>query len=83
MIYVIAVILSALMVFLACIGVLLVWDISARKLCSKRNRQSLDSMRYYVASAGHLTWFVILVNLVYSYLLTPAVGGCINFFFAG
>lgn len=69
--------------WLAMLGVLLLWDVTYSKLRSKRYRRRLASLSANAGAAIVLTAFALAAAAVDLYLLSPALGSGINFFFAG
>lgn len=69
--------------WLATIGVLLVWDIYVSKCRRKRNRLELESWSYRSRFAFACTLTLVFAAAVDAYLISPALGAGINFFFAG
>lgn len=69
--------------WLAVIGVHLVWDICVSKCCRQRNRIALESWSFRARFSFGVTTMAIMAATIDSYLLTPTLGAGINFFFAG
>lgn len=69
--------------WLALIGVLLAFDVVASKFRSRRNRRRLNSLGETATHAALFGAFALAAAAVDTYLLSPALGSGINFFFAG
>ena len=72
-----------LTLWLAMLGVLLLWDVAVSKLRSKYNRRRLTSLAETAVVALVLVGLALLAAAVDTYMLSPALGSGINFFFAG
>lgn len=66
--------------WLAMVGALFLWDVVNSK-CRKRKRP-LEGWRDYTFHGAILTAFALAAGSIDFYLLSPALGAGINFFFA-
>lgn len=78
-----AILYQTFTLWLAVMGVLLVWDIYISKCRGKRNRVELESWGYRAHFSFSVTIVALLAGSVDHYLLTPTLGAGINFFFEG
>jgi uncharacterized membrane protein YbhN (UPF0104 family) len=78
-----SIVYQVLTLWLAMLTLLLLWDVAVSKLRGKRDRRRLDPLGSLAARAIVLTGLALIAAAVDLYLLTPALGTGINFFFAG
>lgn len=68
-------------IWLAMLGVLFVFDLLVSKCRRKRNRRRLARLSETAGAATMVTVFALLAGSVDHYIMTPALGAGINFFF--
>jgi hypothetical protein len=76
-----SIIYQILTLWLAMLGVLVLFDAAVSKL--RRYRRPMEPLGNAAISAAVLVGFALLAAAVDTYILSPTLGAGINFFFAG